>query len=419
MSFKGPALFLLAISIASLSFGQSAAGSKSSSASGQSDSQGAGGGLGFSIESEMMTYKSVQANSEAIACDIARYLYGNGAGSSSPNGSCDVQSRADASFGVVLVSPSGTTLSDFQAWRADMATIRALQQRANTFCGIEAQEETKGAAKAVPTPFDFSIPGQMMPLVGSALGLFATNQSVTAVGGTVHNHALINAVARQLRTFKVSVLVPEIYNPYGLAPANYSNSPFFSGLAALSRTRTACVEAAKTADPSLKSSINDVVASIEAFMAMILGGAHPPAKTAGEDSKDKTSGNQQTPAVDSTAHLSRVLAADNLARAMGMTSDNPDGTGSKWHYVLWLEALESGGSVLRRGNIFGTKIRYSGGAVATYALFSLDGNLDCSGNVYDFQGSVKPEDFQESFRKPLPAPTQQLTFLRGGCSPPQ
>jgi hypothetical protein len=32
--------------------------------------------LGFSIETEMLTYKSLEANSEAVACDIARHLFG-------------------------------------------------------------------------------------------------------------------------------------------------------------------------------------------------------------------------------------------------------------------------------------------------------------------------------------------------------
>src|ERR1035441_6150849 len=31
---------------------------------------------GFSIETEMLTYRSLESNGEAIACDVAAYLYG-------------------------------------------------------------------------------------------------------------------------------------------------------------------------------------------------------------------------------------------------------------------------------------------------------------------------------------------------------
>ncbi len=73
--------------------------------------------------------------------------------------------------------------------------------------------------------------------------------------------------------------------------------------------------------------------------------------------------------------IATVLAADGLARAIGV---KPDGSGpvEEWH-VLWLKALESGGSVITKSNLLGSKVFFSGGAVATYALFSLDGKVTC------------------------------------------
>lgn len=67
--------------------------------------------------------------------------------------------------------------------------------------------------------------------------------------------------------------------------------------------------------------------------------------------------------------------------------------------VLYLKALESGGSLITKTNVFGSKVYFSGGAVATYALFDLEGPLRCSGNVFDYGGFVKAEDFVEKFRK--------------------
>src|ERR1700739_3849538 len=34
------------------------------------------GASGFSIETEMLTYRALESNGEAIACDVAAYLYG-------------------------------------------------------------------------------------------------------------------------------------------------------------------------------------------------------------------------------------------------------------------------------------------------------------------------------------------------------
>ena len=80
-----------------------------------------------------------------------------------------------------------------------------------------------------------------------------------------------------------------------------------------------------------------------------------------------------------------------------------------------LKALESGGAITKKSNIFGSKMRYSGGSVATYALFSMDGELECSGNVYEYGGSVSAEAFQEGLRNYVPDPSKQYIFQRGSC----
>lgn len=58
---------------------------------------------------------------------------------------------------------------------------------------------------------------------------------------------------------------------------------------------------------------------------------------------------------------------------------------SDWR-VLAVKALESGGALITTANIFGSKVHFSGGAIATYALFGLEGSLECSGNVFDYGG---------------------------------
>jgi hypothetical protein len=427
-------LVLFTISLASpISYGQSsssATGSRNTMSSGASGNNGEpaiAGGLGFSIESEMLTYKSLEANSEAIACDIAKYLYGGEVGSASQNAPCIIQPGSNARSGVIIVSPGGEVFSDLQAWRADMAAMNALELRANKLCAIEAQSRGGPAAATVPSPFDFTIPGQVLPLVASTLGLFASNQSVSPVTGTVQDQALMNGVARQLKALNVAILIPEIYSPYLLGDTDYSSSPFFSNLATLVVARGVCAKAEKDSSgahpqQTTNAEIDSVIKSIDAFMEITLGITPAPIDTGAAPAAtkpDNTLTKTSAPSTGTIVHLTSVLAADRLARAIGVKADGTIESDSKWHHILWLKALESGGSVLKEGNVFGAKVSYSGGAVATYAFFSLDGNLDCSGNVFDFQGAVRPKDYAATFRQPVADAANQLTFVRGGCSQPK
>jgi hypothetical protein len=87
-------------------------------------------------------------------------------------------------------------------------------------------------------------------------------------------------------------------------------------------------------------------------------------------------------------------------------------------HILLVKALESGGSVTRVSNLFGTTIHYSGGSVATYALFTMDGALECSGNVHEYGGSFNAKDFQEALRRYNPDPAKQMVFLHRSCHRP-
>ncbi len=62
-------VLVLALGAVSLPFAQGQAASK-----GGGDSAPAG--VGFSIESEMLTYRALETNSEAIACDVAAFING-------------------------------------------------------------------------------------------------------------------------------------------------------------------------------------------------------------------------------------------------------------------------------------------------------------------------------------------------------
>ena len=114
----------------------------------------------------------------------------------------------------------------------------------------------------------------------------------------------------------------------------------------------------------------------------------------------------------SNAPINAILAADGVVRRLNYSKDMVDIY--RWE-ILAVKALESGGGVLTKSNLFGSKVYFSGGAVATYALFQMDGSLRCSGNVYDYDGYIREKDFNRAFRRPDISPDKQMIFYRGGA----
>lgn len=72
---------------------------------------------------------------------------------------------------------------------------------------------------------------------------------------------------------------------------------------------------------------------------------------------------------------------------------------------LAVHALESGGSQLNKSNIFyGTHIFFSGGAVLTFSLYQVAGDVACSGFAYNYEGNVREKHYDRALRLPqLPA----------------
>jgi hypothetical protein len=375
-------------------------------------------GLGFSIESEMLTYRALEVNSEAVACDITGYLNGtNPDFVNPPHGFvCGVMAGSH-NASVVLLPFEKSTFADFQIWRSDMAAMDQLQARAKGFdCPSSAG---KGATTAAASSaLNLTPAGPMINAAQGVLGLLASEESTSPVKGTVEDQAFLDGVGRQLRALKVPVIMPTGYSPYSLTPLDRANSPF---LLSLDRTLKAegCLAAAL---PAAKGddgeSIRSTIAEIEKFRNMLEDptmpktSAAPGTKTPGEGAETPTT--SSTAAVSSD-HLQAVLFADGLAQALGVdaTGKMPDNGASQ--HILLLQALESGGSVARKTNILGTKIQYSGGFVGTYALFTLAGDLECSGNVFEFGGSIKGKHFEKELNKYTLDPGKQLIFQRGGC----
>lgn len=422
-----------------LSPAQSKKSSKSSSSSSSSSSSGSTGAANtagdtlsadgpFSIETEMFTYKAVEENGQIIACDIARYLY-QGEVTDAPPGShapCAISNGSAGTPGIILISSDSTLLSDFQLWRADMATMSSLEARADKVCvapaetkGDNGQEPKPGGIKArglLSGAASLSVPGQAASAAGEIMSLFSKNQSVSSVVGTVENPALLNEVARQLRALNVLVLMPELYNPNSLGAVDYADSPYLSNLENFFGSYDKCEQAKKSGEssdsskPAGATDIDSVIAAMDSFLKTL--GATP---TTPENSTEQPAGAQTAPNVP-VSHFASVLSADDVARQIGFTGNGAGGPNSTWQHVLWLKALESGGSVNHQSSLFGSRVSFGGGAVDTFAVFRMNGQLVCSGNVYNFQPPVKTKDLEKAFHaRPADDPAKPF-MLHSTCA---
>jgi len=384
---------------------------------------------GFSIETEMLTYRALESNGEAIACDVASYLENVKTSFQSQSGGaiCNVPSATDPStVGVIVLPFDRSVFADFQIWRSDMQTMAEFEQRGNAACnaipkaeqlGTELSKRPDVTSRAL-TPSSATsalgmLPGgNVLSAASGALGLFASSQEAAPVGGTIEDQAFMDNVGRELRTVNISVMMPSVYTPYGLTSVDPARSPFFIALDKLLHTRDCLVKAKGESDADVKS--------IDSFLA-VLSGPTTTAKPAGNPSAGTpaaaagTASNAAAVQPAGPSHLQAVLSADGLAERLGAdpaTGKIPDNAPQ---HLLLVKALESGGSVNRSSNIFGTKMSYSGGSVGTYALFDLNGQLECSGNVYDYAGSITSENFLKHLHSYVPDPAAQVIFQRGAC----
>ena len=389
---------------------------------------------GFSIETEMLTYRALESNGEAIACDVASYLENVKTSFQSQSGGaiCNVPSATDPStVGVIVLPFDRSVFADFQIWRSDMQTMAEFEQRGASACNAEPKVELPGTEPPKSSGFTSRgltassatsssassvlgmLPGgNVLSAASGALGLFASSQEAAPVGGTIEDQAFMDNVGRELRTVNISVMMPSVYTPYGLTSVDPARSPFFIALDKLLHTRDCLVKAKGESDADVKS--------IDSFLA-VLSGPTTTAKPAGNPSAGTpaaaagTASNAAAVQPAGPSHLQAVLSADGLAERLGAdpaTGKIPDNAPQ---HLLLVKALESGGSVNRSSNIFGTKMSYSGGSVGTYALFDLNGQLECSGNVYDYAGSITSENFLKHLHSYVPDPAAQVIFQRGAC----
>jgi hypothetical protein len=359
--------------------------------------------LGFAIESEMFTYSAMDSEGTALACNIAQSL-------GAADAKCASKGAMSNSAGVVMIGSDSSVLSDFQLWRGDISTMDILTGRASRYCPKAGQ---RGLLSTVMGMFPES------QALGIAKALFTTTTVKTPVEGNILDQTLMNDIAGHLRVLGVPVVVPDSYAPHSLATINEARSPFLAKFLALETAR-ACLDekaagdAAKPAAPAAGADQAEtdkdkrsIAAAIDAYLDSL---TKPDVSQAPKPEIPGAAAESEAPTI---SHLNAVMRADGLAQELGFTPDSNAGDNSPWD-VLWLKALESGGDVVASDNLIkGSKITYTGGSVGTYALFHLNGELECSGVFFNLAPPTALGDIPKVLDGSLPVPPGRLV---GGCS---
>lgn len=387
---------------------------------------------GFSIETEMLTYRALETNGEAIACDVAAYLYGTKPDfkTVSTGAICNVgPSSGSPRIGVVVLPFDHNVFNDFQIWRSDMQTMAEFEARGANACSAKPSQaaeqpnrppgisgrgltsSTSSTAAAVGGVTGALTPAGMMLSTGAGvLGLFAKSQAAEPVGGTIQDQAFMDNVSRELRAVNLSVLMPDVYTPYALTSIDPAKSPFVNALDKLLHLRDCLANSKSPEDPDVKD--------IDAFLASLSGGPGPAnSRPSPPSSSTSTTTSTTSSSPSAPSRLESALNADGLAQRLGADPQTGQIPATAPQHLLMVKALESGGSVDHSSSIFGSKLSYSGGSVGTYSLFNLGGELECSGNVYDYAGPISASNFQKNLKDYKPNPGDQVIFQRGTCPP--
>ena len=430
------------------------------------------GPTGFSIETEMLTYRALESNSEAIGCDIVAWLNGATADFANPPKGAVCNAGGAAPQGKIVLMPfDRTLLANFSVWRADMATMLRLESVAEELktaaggCTVSSQPKSGNVARAATSSVGSLLSGTPagppLALAQTVFSMLASDHTASSVAGTVKDQAFMDGIARELRSLRAQVVLPSSYAPGTMATLDEHKSPFLNNRLKTLKARQCLATLAAGLQGENQAEVEQTIAEIDAFLVSMGEAAPPaakqtkavataepapaiPAPPAGptnapspaapvvaargaqsgppqaEQGAGATGGSSAPPPVAPSAaalaaHLAAVLEADGMAQLLGVDPDSGEMPDKPQNHILLIQALESGGTVERSTNVLGSKYRYSGGSVGTYALFSPAGDLECSGNVYDYAGSLSSKKFGQSLQGYKPNPQRQMIFLHS-CS---
>ncbi len=295
---------------------------------------------------------------------------------------------------------------------------------------------------------------------------FAVSQTLTPAQVTLKDIPLINMLTRYLVSYKMNVYVPSVYAPNLLAEAKPSDTYLWKELTYLEADREVLLTLmANSVSPktppatppsvviaagkvqTLASAAQTLISNIDAFENSLFGGqilsapapstnqsqtpqpkpqpppTNPPScstppctqvicvtaacpqQTTQDTSGAKTpqTPNQPptTPAASNPLVTPQILAADLVVHQL-FGNSKPDVKEIKFLSVSSLDA--GGGQIKKTSKFYGDHIFFSGGAVLTFSLFNMTGEVTCSGVAYNYEGNIREKNFEKSLRAPqLPA----------------
>lgn len=304
-------VFLFVMMIPTAAYSQASPGNPSASPNQGSPSpstvpQPSVGTQTYSVEGNLLSYKALQSDAEAIACDVVDELPGsspvianvvaNGTGvSTNP---CSVAKNVTGARVLVLTS-ADQSLANYQLWRLALITIDTLQSQADRVTppvtAANTAADITGVGTAAATALGF---------IQTIMAFFVSNESVAGLQGTLQDQALADAVARHLRAMGAHVFVPSIYSPFALSGLDDSKSPFLAKLKMLQKSRS--LLALSLAD---KTSYDKNIQQISDDTAQI-------AKLKAEDEENQKKGKPANNATEIDRLNKEITSLTNASRAL-------------------------------------------------------------------------------------------------------
>jgi hypothetical protein len=313
-------------------------------------------------------------------------------------------------------------------------------------------------------------PADVAALLQGIAGITAVNETLAAGSAVLNDTTLINVIAHQLAG--KTVYVPSLYPP-NLLSTDLSTSNLGAMIDGLEVSRDAALKQATAYSQAVQdaqtilsapphaysdadlgaagalaeqaTSINSLVtlvgtasSAVDAFELSLFSGQGVAPGTSGNPSgsQNATGGgppaalpaavpapplgaqstpnpgapSSPTPSGPPGAILQQILYADLLLRALPTGTANADRV-----WFLSIHALESGGGQWTKSNLFlGSRIYFSGGAVASFALLDGGGAVQCSGVAYGYQGLIREKKMQEE----ISGTGSAVAKVSATCSPP-
>jgi hypothetical protein len=190
----------------------------------------------YSVEGDMLAYKSLQSDGEAIACDAAFAMPGGTVALKANKAGVVQTACADnldlSAANVLVLSSADQTVANYQMWRLAVVTLDALNTEAAALVPTPAAGAGGRSFSGVETAVSSTL--AIIQTIGS---FFVTNESVAGIQGTPQDLALVDIVSRQLRVMGARVYAPGTFSPFALSGLDYTNSPFLARFQAIQTIR--------------------------------------------------------------------------------------------------------------------------------------------------------------------------------------